>query len=167
MKMMISRGRSLGWALMLASAVLVAAPVSAQVASVKDPWVRSTVARQKSTSAYMEITAGRAGRLLEASSPVAGTVEIHEMRMEKDVMRMRAIPALELPAGRPVTLEPGGIHIMLMDLKLQIKEGDKVPITLVIELRNGNRESIELSAMARSPQPSSAQGAGHGKAHSH
>ena len=149
-------------------------PVAAQATSVKDPWVRTTAPRQKSTSAYMEITAGRAGRLLEAESPVAGLVEIHEMRMDKDVMRMRAIPALDLPAGRPVALEPGGFHIMLMDLKVQIKEGDKVPITLVIEQRNGTRETVTLTANARSPQSASsthgaAHGAGqsHGKSHSH
>lgn len=142
-------------------------PVAAQVVSVKDPWVRSTVPRQKATAAYMEITAGRASRLLEVSSPVAGVAEIHEMRMEKDVMRMRAIPALELSAGQPVTLEPGGYHLMLMDLKVQIKDGDKVPITLVFELRNGSRETAQITAVARSPQPTSSHGAGHGKSHSH
>ncbi len=146
---------------------IVAGPVVAQVVSVKDPWVRSTVPRQKATAAYMEITAGRASRLLEASSPVAGVVEIHEMRMDKDVMRMRAIPALELPAGQPVALEPGGYHVMLMDLKVQIKDGDKVPISLVVELRNGSRETAQITAVARSPQPASTQGGGHGKSHSH
>jgi copper(I)-binding protein len=147
--------------------MVVAHPVSAQVASVKDPWVRSTVARQKATSAYMEITASRAARLLEASSEVAGIVEIHEMRMEKDVMRMRAIASLDLPAGQPVALQPGGYHIMLMDLKVQVKDGDKVPITLVFELRNGSRETAQITAIARSPQASSSHGGGHGKSHSH
>lgn len=80
--------------------------VQAQLSSVKEPWVRATVPRQKSTAAYMEITAPRAGRLLEASSPVAGVVEIHEMRMENNVMRMRAVPSIDLPAGRPVELKP-------------------------------------------------------------
>ncbi len=136
---------------------IAAGPVVAQVVSVKDPWVRSTVPRQKATAAYMEITAGRASRLLEASSPVAGVVEIHEMRMDKDVMRMRAIPALE----------PGGYHVMLMDLKVQIKDGDKVPISLVVELRNGSRETAQITAVARSPQPASTQAGGHGKSHLH
>ena len=91
------------------------------------------------------------------------------MRMEKDMMRMRAIASLDLPAGRPVTLEPGGFHIMLMDLKVQIKEGDKVPITLIIEQRSGARETVEISASVRPIQSSSAgHGAGHGKSsHSH
>lgn len=144
-----------------------AAPASAQVASIKDPWVRATAPRQKSTSAYMEITASRAARLVEASSSVAGIVEIHEMRMDKDMMRMRAVPALDLPAGQPVTLEPGGYHIMLMDLKVQIKDGDKVPITLVIELRNGARQTVDLTASVRPLQASSSHGTTHGKSHSH
>lgn len=142
-------------------------PAAAQLASIKDPWVRATAPRQKSTSAYMEITASRAGRLVEASSSVAGIVEIHEMRMEKDMMRMRAVPSLDLPAGQPVALEPGGYHIMLMDLKVQIKDGDKVPITLVIELRNGSRQSVDLTASVRPLQASSSHGASHGKPHSH
>ncbi len=147
--------------LLLAAGV---APAAAQVASVKDPWVRATTPRQKSSSAYMEITAARAGRLVEAVSSVAGIVEIHEMRMDKDMMRMRAIPALDLPAGQPVALEPGGFHIMLMDLKVQLKKGDQVPITLIIELRNGTRQSVDISASVRAPQASGAEG---GKSHSH
>lgn len=153
--------------LLTAAFAIAASPVMAQVVSVKDPWVRSTVPRQKASAAYMEITASRASRLLEVSSPVAGVAEIHEMRMEKDVMRMRAIPALELSAGQPVALEPGGYHVMLMDLKVQIKDGDKVPITLVFELRNGSRETAQITAVARSPQPASTQGGGHGKSHAH
>ncbi len=141
--------------------------VVAQVVSVKDPWVRTTAPRQKSSSVYLEITATRTAQLLEISSPLAGTVEIHEMRMEKDVMKMRAIPALDLPAGRPVVLEPGGYHIMLMDLKTQIKEGDKVPLTLEVQLRTGARETVEINAIARAPKAASA-GSGHqGKGHSH
>jgi copper(I)-binding protein len=54
-----------------------------------------------------------------------------------------------------------------MDLKVQIKDGDKVPISLVVELRNGSRETAQITAVARSPQPASTQGGGHGKSHSH
>ena len=146
---------------------IAAGPVVAQVVSVKDPWVRSTVPRQKATAAYMEITAGRASRLLEASSPVAGVVEIHEMRMDKDVMRMRAVPALDLPAGQPVALEPGGYHVMLMDLKGQVKDGDTVPVTLVVEGKDGKRQNIEIKASARNPNaPAMKHGDGH-SAHKH
>lgn len=145
------------WLLSLAL-VVPTVPAWAQVTSVKDAWVRATVPRQKSSSAYMELSALRAARLLEVSSTVAGVVEIHEMRMENNVMKMRAIPALDLPAGMPVVLQPGGLHIMLMDLKVQLKEGDKVPLTFVVELRNGSRETLQVDAIARVPQATGAAG---------
>lgn len=79
----------------------------AQGVSVTDSWVRATVAGQQATGAFMKLTASQALRLVQAGSPVAGLVEIHEMRMDKDVMRMSAIPGLDLPAGRSVELKPG------------------------------------------------------------
>jgi copper(I)-binding protein len=127
-------------------------PAFAQSAAVKDPWVRTTVPKQKSSSVYMDITAFRTARLVEASSPVAGIVEIHEMRMEKDIMKMRAIPSLDLPSGVRVSLRPGGLHVMLMDLRTHIREGDQIPLSLVIELRDGRRETLEIRALARGPQ---------------
>ena len=84
--------------------------------------------------------------MVEAKSPVAGVVEVHEMSMEKDVMKMRAVPALELPAGKMVELKPGGYHVMLMDLKQQMKEGDTVPLTLVVEGKDKKRSTIEVKA---------------------
>ncbi|MGL4505135.1 MAG: copper chaperone PCu(A)C, partial [Aeromonas sobria] len=83
-----------------------------------------------------------------ARSPAAGVVEIHEMRMDNNVMRMRAVPSLALPAGRTVELKPGGYHMMLMDLKQQMKEGEVVPVTLVVE-SGGKRETIEVKATVR------------------
>ena len=122
----------------------------AQVAvEVKDPWVRATVAQQKATGAFMQLTAKNDSKLVEARSPVAGVVEIHEMAMDKDVMKMRQIPGLALPAGKTVDLKPGGYHVMLMDLKGQVKEGDTVPFTLVFEGKDGKRESIEIKAPAK------------------
>ncbi len=75
---------------------------------VKDAWVRATVAQQKATGAFMQLTAQTDTRVVQASSPIAGVVEIHEMAMDKDVMKMRAVPALALPAGKTVELKPGG-----------------------------------------------------------
>ena len=105
------------------------APVLAQVA-VADPWVRATVPQQQASGAFMKLTAERGARLVEARSPVAGVVEIHEMAMEGNVMRMRAVPGIDLPAGRAVELRPGGYHVMLMSLKQTLNAGDTVPITL-------------------------------------
>ncbi|MEG0885741.1 MAG: copper chaperone PCu(A)C, partial [Janthinobacterium sp.] len=73
----------------------------------------------------------------------------HEMRLEGDVMRMRAVPGLDLPAGKTVELKPGGYHVMLLDLKGQVKAGDKIPLTLVVEGEDKRRETIEVSAVAR------------------
>ncbi len=121
----------------------------AQVA-IKDPWVRATVAQQTATGAFMQITAPTDSKLVDARSPAAGIVEIHEMKLENNVMKMRAVTALELPAGKAVELKPGGYHVMLMDLKGPVKEGDSVPLTLVFEGKDKKRETIEIKAAARS-----------------
>jgi hypothetical protein len=114
--------------------------------TVKDPWVRGTVAGQKATGMFAQVTSAGGGKLVSATSPVAGVVEIHEMVMDGSVMKMRAIPGLELPAGKTVDLKPGGYHVMLMDLKQELKVGESVPVTLVIEGAGGKRESVELKA---------------------
>ncbi len=117
--------------------------------TVKDPWVRGTVASQKASGAFMHITSAGGGKLVAASSPVAGVVEVHEMAMEGNVMKMRAVPALELPAGKTVELKPGGYHVMLMDLKQQLKPGEAVALTLTIENKDGKRESVEVKAAVK------------------
>lgn len=71
-----------------------------------------------------------ADRLLSASSPAAAAVEMHSMAMEGDVMKMRQVDAIELPAGATVELKPGGYHLMLTGLKGPLKAGDKLPLTL-------------------------------------
>ncbi|WEN41640.1 hypothetical protein CKCBHOJB_01198 [Thauera sp. GDN1] len=121
---------------------------SAEV-TVAEPWVRATVPAQKATGAFMKLTSDADARLVSAASPVAGVVEIHEMLMEKDVMKMSPVQALDLPAGQPVELKPGGYHVMLMDLQAQVKEGDQVPLTLTVENKDGSRQTIELTAPAR------------------
>ncbi len=121
-------------------------PAHAQV-TVKDPWVRATVSQQKATGAFMQITSAQDARLVEAKSPVAGVVEVHEMVMDKDIMKMRALRnGLELPAGKTVELKSGGYHVMLMELKQQVKEGDTVPLTLVVEGKDKKRSTIEVKA---------------------
>jgi copper(I)-binding protein len=123
-------------------------PAQAQV-TVQDPWVRATVPQQKATGLFASVTSAKGGRVVAASSPVADVVEIHEMAMDNQVMRMRAIAALELPAGKAVELKPGGFHVMLMGLKQQVKEGDTVPVTLVVEGADGKRENVDVKAPAR------------------
>jgi copper(I)-binding protein len=113
----------------------------------------------------MQLSAAKDTKLVSASSPVTPIVEVHEMAMQDNVMRMRQIPALDLPAGKTVELKPGGYHVMLLDLKQQVKEGDTVPLTLVFEGKDGKRESVEVKAPVRALN-ASAQPAGHGS-HKH
>lgn len=116
---------------------------------VKDAWVRATVQQQKTTGAFMQLNAKQDARLVEVRAPIASTVEIHQMSMENNVMRMRAVAGIDLPAGKSVELKPGGYHIMLINLKQQIKDGDLVPVTLVVEGKDKKRQTIELQVPAR------------------
>ena len=135
--------------LALTLALGLTAPFAAAQTTVKEAWVRGTVAQQKATGLFAQITSAGGGKLVAASSPVAGVVEVHEMRMDGNVMKMRALDGgLELPAGKTVELKPGGYHVMLMDLKQQMKEGETVPVTLVVE-SGGKRETIEVKATVR------------------
>lgn len=123
-------------------------PAIAQV-NVTNAWIRATVPQQKATGAFMSITSINGARLVEAKSPAAGIVEIHEMAMENNVMKMRAVPGLDLPAGKPVEFKPGGYHVMLMELKQQMKDGQTVPITLVVEGSDKKRSTVEVKAVVR------------------
>lgn len=136
-------------AVLMSALVAGAGPAQAHGLDVKEPWVRATVPQQSATGAFMTITAPHDVKIVEARSPVAATVEIHEMAMQGDTMQMRAVVALALPAGKAVELKPGGYHVMLMGLKQQIKPGDTVPISLVIEGAGGKRETIEIKAPVR------------------
>lgn len=140
--------RLLAAPLLAAILALGSAPVMADVA-VSAAWVRATVPAQKATGAFMQLKSNADARLMSAASPIAGVVEIHEMVMDGQVMKMNAVPGLDLPAGQTVELAPGGYHVMLMDLKQQVKEGDEVPLTLTVENKDGSRATLEVKAVAR------------------
>ena len=118
--------------------------------TVKDPWVRATVAEQRATGAYMQITSVADARLVAVSSPLAGAAGIHEMALDKGIMKMRPLSnGLRLPAGKTVVLKSGGNHVMLTDLKQAVKEGDVVPLTLVIEGRDQKRATVDVTAQVK------------------
>ncbi|MGY4640084.1 copper chaperone PCu(A)C [Pseudomonas sp. TE24901] len=125
-----------------------AAHASAQVL-VTDAWVRATVPGQSSSGAFMTVTADTDSKLLSVATPVAKDVQIHEMSMKDDVMRMGPVDSVALPAGKAVTLDPNGYHVMLMGLTGQIKEGDQVPLTLTVQDAKGNKQTIDIKAPAR------------------
>jgi copper(I)-binding protein len=130
--------------LSLALALLCGA-AQAQTVEVKDAWVRTSVQGQKSTGAFMKITAKENMKLVSAASPVAGVVEVHEMKMEGDIMKMRAVKGgLDLPAGKTVELSPGGYHMMMMDLKAALPKDSTVPLTLVFKDAKGVESKVEL-----------------------
>jgi copper(I)-binding protein len=137
-------------------ALACATPSVAQT-TVKQAWVRGTVAQQKASGAFMQIVSASRGKLVGVASPVAGLVEIHEMSMDGGVMRMRPVTSIELPAGKVIELKPGGYHVMLMDLKTQLKPGATVPLTLTIEIQDGKREVVQVQAQVKAlgaPEPS-------------
>ncbi len=135
--------------------------------SVQAPWVRATVSPAMPSGAFMQIRSDTATRLIEARSPVAKTVQIHEMSMVGDVMKMRAIKGLDIPAGQAVELKPGSYHLMLLDMDRAIKEGDTVPLTLVFESADKKRETLEIKAPARALTRPTEHGAMHNAAHHH
>lgn len=126
----------------------------AQNVTVTDAWARATVQGQKATGAFMKITAKDNAKLVGVSSPVAGVAEIHEMKMEKDIMKMAALPnGLDLPAGKAVELKPGGYHVMLMDLKAPLAKDTTVPVTLTFQDAKGVKSNVELKVQVGMQAP--------------
>jgi len=138
---------------LIATLAITSSTLYAQTVEVKDAWVRTTVQGQTATGAFMKITAKDGAQLVSASSPVAGVTEVHEMKMEGDVMKMRAVPALDLPAGKTVELKPGGYHVMLLDLKTALKKGSTVPLTLVFKDAKGVQSKVELKVPVATVAP--------------
>ena len=135
----------------------------AQNVDVKNAWVRASVQGQKATGAFMQLTASQPTTLVGVASPVAGVAEVHEMKMDGDVMRMRALPqGLPLPAGQPVALTPGGYHVMLMDLKATLPKDSTIPLTLTFKDAKGVESRVELKLTVATTAPGGAAApAGH------
>ena len=142
----------------LALAGLFSAGVAAADLEVANPWVRGTVSAQKATGAFMQLSSKGGVSLVGVGSPAANIVEIHEMVMDNNVMKMRALPRLEVEAGKVLELKPGSYHVMLIDLKKPLAKGEIVPITLRVEGKDKKVETVEIKAevrdlTARTPAP--------------
>jgi periplasmic copper chaperone A len=99
--------------------------------TVSDAWARATASTASTGAAYLTITDhGTPDRLVSASTPVAATAELHQTTMHDGVMQMRPVDGLPVSAGAPVTLAPGGYHLMLMQLRQPLHAGDSFPLTL-------------------------------------
>ena len=117
--------------------------------TVKDAWVRGTVAAQTTTGAFMTITSTEEAKLVGAKSSIAKTTEIHQSMLMDGVSHMHEADSVALPAGKPVELKPGGYHVMLMGLAKPVAAGQKVPIELTVEDKRGKRSKIEVQAEVR------------------
>ncbi len=136
---------------------------------VEGAWVRTAVEGQKGTGGFMKITAKQDMKLVGISSPVAGLGEVHEMKMDGDVMKMRAIPGgLDLPAGKTIELKPGGLHLMLLDLKQALPKDTSVPVTLLLKDKDGKDTKLELKLPVSARAPAGATADTHsGGMHKH
>jgi copper(I)-binding protein len=134
--------------LALAAAGLFATAALAQV-TVTGPWVRATVPAQKSSGAFMQLRSAKDARLVAVHTPVAGNAELHQMEMQGQSMKMRPVGGIDLPAGQVVNLASGGYHVMLFDLKRQLKEGETVPLTLVIEDAQHKRSDVNVAVQVK------------------
>ena len=130
--------------------LLVCAAVQAQSpVDVSNAWARATVPAQTVGGVYLEIRSPIPAKLVRAASPVAGRTELHKMSMENGVMKMSPVDAIDLPAGQSVKLAPGGLHVMLLDLKRPLKAGESVPLALTVERADKSQSTIEIKAQVR------------------
>ena len=147
------------WPRLVLAALFIATPVLAQTRlQVEGAWVRSSPS-PTGTAAYMRLTAGEPLTLVGVSTPAAGVAEVHEMKLDGDVMRMRALDTLPLPVGQLVELKPGGLHLMLMDLKSPLQANARVPLTLLLRDAKGVERRVELQVPVAPGAP------GHGGKH--
>lgn len=124
---------------------------------VQGAWARATVQGQMASGAFMTLKADKPGRLVSVASPVAGVVEVHEMKMDGGVMKMSALPnGLELPAGKAVELKPGGYHVMLLDLKLPLQKDTTIPLTLYFQDAKGVKSEQQIKVPVTMVAPKAA-----------
>jgi len=116
---------------------------------VSGAWARATMPGQQVAGVYMQLRSDVRAKLIGVKSSAAETAELHQMSNEGGVMRMRHVDSLDLPAGEVVTLQPGGYHVMLFDIKRPLKAGEQVGVTLVIE-EAGRRIELPVQAQVRS-----------------
>lgn len=144
------------------SAAVCAESAAGKGVSVSEPWARATPAGAKVGAAYMTITAGPGGGdvLVAASTPKAGRSELHNHIMKGDVMEMRRVDSIEVPAGGKAQLKPSGYHLMLMELKEPLKAGETIKLELTFKTAGKMSVDVPVLAIGAAP-PASAMGDGH------
>lgn len=112
--------------------------------SISNAWARATAPGQKVAAAYMDLSSKEGATLVKAETSIAGIVEIHSMTMENDVMKMRMLNELVLPAGQTVSLAPSGYHLMLFDLKQSLDAGQSAAFKLHFKTKSGETRIISV-----------------------
>lgn len=149
------------------SALLLVSTLSHAEVKVQDAWVRASVLQQKSTGAFMRITSTEPTSLVGVRTSAAPVAEVHEMKMEDSVMKMRKVEGgIAIQPGKALELRPGGYHVMLMDLGAPMTTGATVPLTLVFKDAAGKESTIDVQAPVRAlnsaaPAPQHDHGAMH------
>ena len=145
---------------LLISGMAWAHPDAAHV-KVENAWARASVPGQQASGAFMRLTAEEPLKLVGVETSAAGVAEVHEMKMEGDVMRMRAIDSLDLPKGVAVDLKPGGYHLMLQQLKAPLVKDSQVPVTLIFKNAKDEQSRLNLQLPVRMAAPGAAAAKGH------
>jgi len=130
----------------LLTALLLSASVYAGDIQIEAAWARATAPGQDMASLDMSITSKQAATMLGVSSTASKTVEMHSMTHENGVMKMREVKAIELPAGKQISLGESGYHLMLVGLKAPLKAGESIPLTLTIKVANDRTVKVEAKA---------------------
>ena len=140
------------YVLPLLTALILAGPAQAADVRIENAWARPTVPGQQVAGAFMDITAERDLELVAGATPAAAAVELHFMRMDGERMEMRELQSIRLPAGKTVSLQPGGLHAMLIGLKAPLDGGDSVPMTLTVRDGAGKQSTIEITLAVPAPR---------------
>ena len=139
-----------------AAALALLIPISATgegVVTVSQPWARASVTASRPAAAYLTLESARGDRLTGISTPIANEVTIHAFQEANGVSRMVHLSDLDLPPGEPLTLAPGSMHLMLLDLGAKLEEGDSFPMTLSFETSADIEVEVPvLGIAARGPE---------------
>jgi copper(I)-binding protein len=133
-------------------ALALASVQSVAQVKVEGAWARPTVAGQQGGGGFMALVAAKDDKLVGGSTPVAQRFELHTMAMKGDVMEMREVSKVDLPAGQKVEFKPGGLHVMFIGLKAPLKVGDKVPVTLKFEKTGEVKVDFEIMARPKAAE---------------
>ena len=145
--------KTLYFVLAMAASMLIGCSKQAPEINITDNWVRAAAEGQEVGAAYMTITSASDTSLIKVESSVSDSVEIHSMSMENGVMKMRMLEQLDLKANTPNKLAPGGFHLMLFDLKKQLKAGETVSFTLHFKNQDNKESLVTLNSPILAEQP--------------